>query len=381
VTSGRHQGDRKAGCAGSAPGNGWRRASKEPSKAQAQEQVACERGASAPATAFEAATDAAPPRETVSAGISDAVSEAILEPATLDRARLERHAPGLHLVATPIGNAADITLRALGVLRAANLIACEDTRVTGKLMALFGISTPRLAYNDHNGDRIRPLLLERLRGGEMIALVSDAGTPLVSDPGFKLVRAAIAEEVPVTIIPGASAPIAALALSGLPSDRFFFAGFLPGKAAQRRRELVALREVPGTLIFFEAARRLEEALGDMLEMLGDRPAAVARELTKLFEEVRRGMLSDLVGYYRCAGPPKGEIVLLVGPPEAGTRMEAAAAGLDEKLRAALGGASLKDASAAIAAELGLPRRQVYARALTLAAGMSSAAEPSSGEEG
>src|SRR6185437_6713014 len=171
-------------------------------------------------------------------------------------------APGLHIVATPIGNLADIGLRALAVLRGADLIACEDTRVTGKLAARYGIATRRIAYNDHNGERVRPLLLERLRGGAAIALVSDAGTPLVSDPGYKLVRAVIAAGLLVTVVPGAAAPLAALALSGLPTDRFLFAGFLPPRAAARRRSLAELAAVPATLVLFESPRRLAATLAE-----------------------------------------------------------------------------------------------------------------------
>jgi 16S rRNA (cytidine1402-2'-O)-methyltransferase len=274
---------------------------------------------------------------------------------------------GLHIVATPIGNAADITLRALDVLRRADLIACEDTRVTGNLLMRYGIGTHRLAYNDHNAERVRPLLLERMRRNEIVALVSDAGMPLVSDPGYKLVRAALAEGLPVTTVPGASAPLAALALSGLPSDRFFFAGFLPSRAAARCHELAGLAAVPATIIFFESARRLGAALGDMAAALGDRPAAVAREMTKRFEEVRRDKLSVLAAHYAAAGPPKGEIVVVVGPPATAPAKNdtEAAATLDDMLREALAGASLRDAAAAVAVASGLPRRAVYARALAL----------------
>lgn len=274
---------------------------------------------------------------------------------------------GLYIVATPIGNAADISLRALDVLRRADLIACEDTRVTGNLLMRYGIGTRRLAYNDHNAEHMRPLLLERMHRNERVALVSDAGMPLVSDPGYKLVRDVIAEGLPVTTVPGASAPLAALALSGLPSDRFLFAGFLPSRAVARRHELAELAAVPATLIFFESARRLGAALGDMAAALGDRPAAVAREMTKRFEEVRRGTLSTLAAHYAAAGPPKGEIVVVVGPPATAppkNDMEAAAT-LDDMLREALAGASLRDAAAAVAVASGLPRRAVYARALTL----------------
>jgi 16S rRNA (cytidine1402-2'-O)-methyltransferase len=273
-------------------------------------------------------------------------------------------APALYLVATPIGNAEDITLRALATLRAAEVIACEDTRVTAKLLARHGIERPLIAYHDHNAERMRPVLLERLRRGEIVALVSDAGTPLVSDPGFKLVRAALAEGLPVGTLPGPSAALAALVLSGLPSDRFLFAGFLPPKQAGRRAALAELAGIRASLIFFESAPRLAEALADMALVLGDRPAAVARELTKLYEEVRRGGLAELAARYGSEGPPRGEIVVVVGPPVA----PPAPTGdeLDRQIAAALASMSLKDASAAVAAATGLPRREVYARALLLA---------------
>jgi 16S rRNA (cytidine1402-2'-O)-methyltransferase len=271
-------------------------------------------------------------------------------------------APGLHIVATPIGNAGDLSFRALEVLRAADLVACEDTRVTGKLLARYGIGARRFAYHEHNAERVRPVLLEKLRAGARIALVSDAGTPLVSDPGYRLVRAAIEEGLPVTSVPGPSAPVAALVLSGLPPDRFLFAGFLPPKRAARRSELAGLRGLAATLVFFEAPHRLPESLADMAEMLGERPAAVARELTKMFEEVRRGSLAVLAAHYAAAGPPKGEIVVVVGATREPAHEEA---GLDARLRRALAGMSLRDAAEAVAEATGLPRRQVYARALEL----------------
>ncbi|HUH85014.1 MAG TPA: 16S rRNA (cytidine(1402)-2'-O)-methyltransferase [Stellaceae bacterium] len=273
-------------------------------------------------------------------------------------------APGLALIATPIGNAEDITLRALAQLAAADVIACEDTRVTAKLLTRHGISRPLLAYHDHNAERMRPLLLERLRRGERVALVSDAGTPLVSDPGFKLVQAAIAEDLPVTALPGPAAPLAALLLSGLPADRFFFAGFLPAKSAARRRDLAGLAAVPATLLFFETAPRLAASLADMAATLGPRPAAVARELTKLFEEVRRGPLDDLAGHYAEAGAPKGELVVVVGAASAAAEA-ASEASLDAQLGAALRQMSLKDAATAVAAATGQTRREVYRRALAL----------------
>jgi 16S rRNA (cytidine1402-2'-O)-methyltransferase len=270
--------------------------------------------------------------------------------------------PGLHIVATPIGNLADITLRALEALSTADTVACEDTRVTRKLLNAYGLDRALTAYHDHNADRMRPRLIKRMKDGESVALVSDAGTPLVSDPGYKLARAAIAEGLAVTTLPGASAPLAALVVSGLPSDRFLYAGFLPPKRAARRKALENLASVPATLIFFESARRLAAALEDMAAILGARPAAVVRELTKLFEEARRGDLAGLAARYRSAGPPKGEIVVVVGPPET----PASEAGdLDEQLAVALERASLRDAAAMVAAATGLPRREVYARALAL----------------
>ncbi|HZB93994.1 MAG TPA: 16S rRNA (cytidine(1402)-2'-O)-methyltransferase [Stellaceae bacterium] len=274
-------------------------------------------------------------------------------------------APALYLVATPIGNAEDITLRALKTLAAADVIACEDTRVTAKLLALHGIERPLLSYHEHNAEHMRPIILDRLRRGERVALVSDAGTPLISDPGFKLVRAALAEGLPVTALPGPSAAVTALLVSGLPSDRFFFAGFLPPKAAARRTALAELGGIKASLVFFEGAPRLAAALADMAAVLGPRPAAVARELTKLYEEVRRGSLAELAAHYRAEGAPRGELAVVVGPPPA----EAAPQGetLDRQIEAALARMSLRDACAAVAAATGLPRRTVYARALALAA--------------
>jgi 16S rRNA (cytidine1402-2'-O)-methyltransferase len=284
------------------------------------------------------------------------------------RGAARKPAPGLHVVATPIGNAEDITLRALAILQAADAIYCEDTRVTGKLALRFNLTARRLPYHEHNAEAMRPKILERLRRGEVVALVSDAGTPLVSDPGYKLVRAVLADGLPVHVAPGASAVLAALVLSGLPSDRFLFAGFLPAKSAARRTELAELVPLRATLILFESGPRLAGALADMAEILGDRPAAVAREITKLFEEVRRGRLAALAAHYAAAGPPKGEIVVVVGPPEA----EAPDPGdLDRSLAIALERMSVKDAAAAVAIATGRPRRAVYARALELA----SAATP------
>lgn len=272
--------------------------------------------------------------------------------------------PGLYLVATPIGNARDITLRALDVLRSADLIACEDTRVTAKLLAIYGIRATTLAYHDHNAERVRPQILQALRQGQVVALVSDAGTPLIADPGYRLVREVAEAGLPITALPGASAVLAALSLSGLPTDRFLFAGFLPERAAERRRVLGELATTQASLVFFESPRRLGDSLQDALQMLGDRPAAMGRELTKKFEEVRRETLSELAAHYKDAEAPKGEVVLVIGPPLAEAAMVDDAA-IDAALKAALQSSSLKQAVADVAAATGAARKLVYARALRL----------------
>ncbi len=273
--------------------------------------------------------------------------------------------PGLYLVATPIGNADDITLRALTVLGEADVVACEDTRTTAKLLTMHGISARLTPYHEHNAARARPALLARIARGEVVALVAEAGTPLISDPGYKLVAAARAAGLPVTVVPGASAPLAALTLSGLPTDRFLFAGFLPPRAAARRRALARLAAVDATLVMFESPRRLAAALADMAAAVGPRRAAIARELTKRFEEVRRDRLDALAQHYRAAGPPKGEVVIVVGPPGEAVPDEDE---VDAQLRQALETLSVRDAAAAVAATTGLPRRRLSARALELAAG-------------
>ena len=273
--------------------------------------------------------------------------------------------PGLYVVATPIGNLADISLRALAILAGADAVLAEDTRVSRTLLSHYGIRTRISPYHEHNAAQARPVALRRLSQGEALALISDAGTPLVSDPGYKLVAEAIAAGFAVTAAPGASAALAALCVAGLPTDRFFFEGFLPAKSAARRERLNALAAVPGTLIFYEALSRLTETLADLAAELGPRPAAVARELTKLHEEVRRGRLDALAEEYAALGPPKGEIVILVGAAE--PRAAISDADLDAEIKAALKTLSIKDASASVAARHGLPRRRVYARALALAA--------------
>lgn len=269
----------------------------------------------------------------------------------------------LYLVATPIGNLRDVSLRALDILGRVAAIACEDTRVTAKLLARHGIAKPLIAYHDHNAERVRPRLLARLRQGEEIALVSDAGSPLVSDPGFKLVREVLAHGLSVTAVPGPSAAIVALQLSGLPADRFFFAGFLPAKTAARRKMLAELKPVPGTLIFFETAPRLARALADMADVLGSRPAATLRELTKLFEEARRDTLPALARHYAEAGPPKGEIVVVVARADLTPR--ASNMDVDRALGFALARLPPSAAAAETALLTGRPRRELYARALRL----------------
>ena len=284
------------------------------------------------------------------------------------RAEAEKLAPGLHVVATPIGNLKDISFRALSTLAAADAVIAEDTRVTRNLLAFYGVATPLVAYHEHNARAVRPHLLARLEAGATLALVSDAGTPLVSDPGFKLVQEALEKGVHVTAVPGPSAVLAALVVAGLPTDRFFFEGFLPHKSGPRRARLAELAAVPGTLVFFESPRRIAETLADAAAALGPRPAAVARELTKLYETVRRGRLDALAAALAAEEPPKGEIVLLIAPPEAGAA-EQAEADLDARLREALATYSVKDAASVVAAATGQPRRQVYARALQLTAGL------------
>jgi 16S rRNA (cytidine1402-2'-O)-methyltransferase len=274
-----------------------------------------------------------------------------------------RIAPGLHIVATPIGNLGDITLRALQTLAGADVIACEDTRVTRKLVDRYAIATPLTPYHDHNAEKARPMLLRRLGEGAAIALVSDAGTPLVSDPGFKLVRAAHDAGYTVTALPGASAMLAALTVAGLPTDQFFFGGFLPPKEAARRSRIAELGRIPATLVLFETGPRLAATLTDLAAGLGPREATVCRELTKLHEEIRRGDLATLA--QNCADSElRGEIVVVIAPPQAPT--QASASETDTLLRAALGRVSLKDAVGEVAEVTGLPRRELYQRALVLA---------------
>jgi 16S rRNA (cytidine1402-2'-O)-methyltransferase len=274
-------------------------------------------------------------------------------------------APGLYLVATPLGNARDITLRAMDLLAGADVLAAEDTRSLRRLMDIHGIPVgdrPLVAYHDHNGDKVRPRLMAALEAGKSVVYASEAGTPLISDPGFDLMRAALEAEVPCTTAPGATAAVAALTLSGLPSDRFLFAGFLPNSSGKRKKALAELSAVPATLIFYESPKRLGAMLRDAAEVLGaDRAAVVCRELTKKFEERVAGSLASLAATYS-EQAPKGEIVVLV---DRGSAAQADQETLDAALVDALVRLSVKDAASEVAQKFGVPRRDAYQRAMAL----------------
>ena len=287
------------------------------------------------------------------------MSDAPLFPPTAPPARPV--SPGLYLVATPIGNLRDMTLRALDVLAAADLVLAEDTRVTAKLLTAYGLKAKLERCDDHASARAAEIAVERLKAGEVVALVSDAGTPLVSDPGYVVARAAVAEGLPVHPVPGPSSLLAALCIAGLPADRILFAGFLPPKSGARRTALEELRTGRQTLVFFESGPRLRDSLTDMAQVLGPRPAAVARELTKLYEECVRGDLAELAADPRLDAP-KGEIVVVVGPGEAET---ASAADADAALSEALTRLPPGEAAAEVSKALNLPRKPLYKRALEL----------------
>jgi 16S rRNA (cytidine1402-2'-O)-methyltransferase len=271
--------------------------------------------------------------------------------------------PGLHLVATPIGNLGDITLRALETLAGVDIIACEDTRITRRLTERYAISAPLKPYHEHNAALARPKILERLAQGASIALVSDAGTPLISDPGFKLVREVCAAGFPVIALPGPSSVLTALSVAALPTDRFFFEGFLPPKETARRARLTELSRIDATLVMFESGNRVQDTLADLAGIMGTRDAAICRELTKMHEEIRRAPVSELA---KAADrlETRGEFVLVIGPPE-GAQMMADDA-LDDLLRSSLERDSVKDAVAHAVELSGRPRREIYARALELA---------------
>ncbi|MEO8115462.1 MAG: 16S rRNA (cytidine(1402)-2'-O)-methyltransferase [Phenylobacterium sp.] len=270
-------------------------------------------------------------------------------------------APGLYVVATPIGNLRDITLRALDVLNAADLVLAEDTRVTGKLLSIYGLSAKLARYDEHAAEQTRPRVMAALAAGQRVALVSDAGTPLVSDPGYRLVREAAQAGYPVFPVPGASALLAGLSAAGLPTDRFLFAGFPPSRSAARRSFLEELAGVRATLVFFEGGSRLAASLADMAAVFGDREAVVCRELTKLYETLYRGPLATLAADPKLKDP-KGEIVVLVAP---GRETEATAADADAALADALTRLRPAEAAAEVAKALGLSRRDLYRRAMEL----------------
>jgi len=269
--------------------------------------------------------------------------------------------PGLYLVATPIGNLADLTLRAVATLARADVIFCEDTRHSRTLTAHYAITTHLVPYHEHNASRERPKILSQLKAGRRIALISDAGTPLISDPGYKLVREALEAGYHVESLPGASATLVALTTSGLPTDAFFFAGFLPPKSAARRTRALELATVPSTLIFYEAPSRIAESLADLAAILGPRPAAVARELTKRFETIQRGTL-DTLAAAAATLEPRGEYVILVGPPIETETTDATIAALLETLLSTM---SLRDAVRSATDTLGVPKSRVYDLAIKL----------------
>jgi len=271
--------------------------------------------------------------------------------------------PGLYLVATPIGNLRDMTLRGLEMLAGADLVACEDTRVTRKLFDHYGLSVPLIPYHDHNAEAARPRILQKIAAGGAVALVSDAGTPLISDPGYRLVRAAVAAGHAVTAAPGASAVLTALTLAGLPTDRFFFEGFLPAKQGARQARIAELTRIPATLVLFESGPRIAATLADLAAGLGARATAIGRELTKLHEDVRRGPLDALARDYAAGAETRGEFVVVIAPPDAPA--QPGPTEIDALLRAALARSSLKNAVAEVAAATGEPRRSVYGRALEL----------------
>jgi 16S rRNA (cytidine1402-2'-O)-methyltransferase len=275
-------------------------------------------------------------------------------------------AAGLHLVATPIGNLGDITIRALATLAAADLVWCEDTRMSRRLLERYAVKVPVKAYHEHNAQKLRPVILDQLKDGARLALISDAGMPLISDPGYKLVRDCLEEGLAVHVVPGPSAPLMALLLSGLPTDRFTFAGFLPNRSGARRTMLAGLAGHGASLIFFETAPRVAAALADIADVLGDPPVALARELTKFHEEVLRGTASEVAAQVAARGGVKGEITLVVAPPEPAGMVDERE--VDEALAAALEEMSPGKAASLLARRLRVSRRDLYQRALALKGG-------------
>lgn len=275
----------------------------------------------------------------------------------------QTYPPGLYIVATPIGNLRDITLRALDVLKLADAVLCEDTRVSGKLMSHFGIKSELISYHDHNGEFRRPQILRMLAEGKRLALISDAGTPLISDPGYKLVKEVQETGHYVSVLPGPSSVLAALCLSGLPTDAFYFTGFLPAKQQALRERLQELSDIDATLVLFESAKRLDETCAAMLEILGNRDVAIVRELTKMYEEARKATLKEHIAHYAEHGLPKGEVVMVV----AQSQEEKAAPDLHGLLATLLESHSVKEAASIAAEQTGVSRKEAYRVALELKA--------------
>jgi len=271
--------------------------------------------------------------------------------------------PGIYLISTPIGNLRDITFRALDTLNGADIVLCEDTRVTGKLLRAYGFKKPMQVYNDHSSDNQRARIIEAVQNGNAVAILSDAGTPLISDPGYKLVRLAIEADLYITSVPGPSAALCGVQLSGLPTNQFSFLGFLPPKSGARVQMLQQWGEAPGSLIIYETGPRLIDSLMDMKQVFGNRDVAVTRELTKMFEEVRRGSFEDVVAHYEDKGTPKGEIVVIVAPK---TEEVVSGESLEKQIKKALETMSVRDAAEMVAKASGKPKRAIYTLALKLA---------------
>jgi 16S rRNA (cytidine1402-2'-O)-methyltransferase len=269
----------------------------------------------------------------------------------------------LTLVATPIGNMGDISIRAIAAFQAADLILCEDTRVSKKLLSRYNIETKLLSYHEHNAEQMRPKIINELRSGAKVILISDAGTPTISDPGYQLVQACIKANIIVSTIPGPTALIAALTISGLPTDSFYFGGFLPNKQIARRKVFMAKKELDATLIFYDSAKRLLRSLADAIYCFTDRHAAVARELTKLHEDVRRGSLTELYNLFEKSGAPRGEVVILIGPPDKKPVVDTKS--LRKKLRILLLKNTLRDSVKIVSDDLGIKRSIVYEQALKI----------------
>jgi 16S rRNA (cytidine1402-2'-O)-methyltransferase len=326
-------------------------------------------GGDAKATDITPADQSSPERDPLAAGHSSAVVARTA--AEIARALAAPLPPGLYLVATPIGNLADITVRALATLSRCDVIYCEDTRHSRTLLSHYGVTVRLEAYHEHNGTRERPRILARLAAGQRVALISDAGTPLISDPGYKLVRDVAAAGHRIESLPGASAALTALTSSGLPSDAFFFAGFLPNKPAARRSRATELKSIPGTVIFFEAPSRVADSLADLAAVMGPRPAAVARELTKRFETILRGPLNELALAF-ADQDARGEFVILIGPQPP---TEATDDDIADALSAALENMSLRDAAKTVAERLAVPKSRVYDLGLDLQKSLSQPDEP------